>query len=755
MSVPVAIQGIRDELQCAICHELCTEPKTLPCLHSFCYECLEKWVKAKTQLENNSDFLKEFLCPFCMMSSDLSSGPSSLPTNFQLKGLIQKVKNLNAPERAMCDECVEDAKEKAISYCNTCKEALCSFHVEVHRKSRAFVGHNVTALEQSDSQIPEERRREQQPKTPTGLMMCSQHKESLQWYCMSHEVPICIHCTAKDHKTCSFDFITDRLVQEEREMIEDGYQPLKEMIPRVEECCSGLEQCLSKLNSSKQSMSNEIREMTEQQEHELRMKSQLLLARVDDKYVEMKKELEFHWKEVQQLKDLLCSSFGEMQNTVGTATDVNLLKTKKQLLAQSENLQELFKKADLKLPKENGDMRSHYTLEHSPVVFGHMRERVKSIKHQVTPPVVEQNVEMTVKVTTQSVLEQPLKAGGATCEGYFHHHDQATHTISCDMTDHKDGTYSLLCVPRGYGPGKVTIRFPLDDVQETCIDVNVVRSYCPLQPNPSSLELHCSPWGVAVLRNNLLAVSTSERDVKIYDINTQQHVSTVRSNFVRPYAMVEDKEGNMWVTDREAHNIQKFRRNGENWEKVVQIGNKGREEGKFAHPRGIAIHPKSGLVYVSDMRNHRIQVFLDDQRTGEPPKVVNSFGSHGTETGQLDQPASLVFNKQGQLVVCDDRNSRLQLFTRDGNYVESIGVTQDGVGLLCSPIGVALDRHGRYIVGEFGSHAITFLDSNGKLLSSIRTAGGVGEFLRPRGVAVDESGRIYIADFQNERMVIL
>ena len=756
MSMPIAIKGIREELQCAICHELCTEPKTLPCLHSFCYECLKKWVESKKQLENNSAFLKEFKCPCCQSSSDLSSGPSSLPTNFTINAVIQHVKKLDALGKMMCGECVDDDKE-AVSFCKTCQEPLCTFHVEVHRKSRQLVGHEVVALEQFKTQVPEEMRQEQQqqPKTPTGLV-CPKHNDNLQWYCVSCTVPICIHCTAKDHRGCSFEFIEDRLVQGEREMIEDNFKPVEEMIPKVKDCHDGLIQCVSKLDASKKSMDEEIIELTKQQECEIRQKSALLLAKVEDKYVLMKKTIDFRLNEVRQLEDYLCSSIRDMKSIVGTATDVNLLKSRKQLMAQSETLQGLLDQADLNLPQENGDMRSNYTLEPVPVVLGHIRERVRCVKHQVTQPIVEQNVEMTVKVTSLSTLEQPLRTGGATCEGFFHHLDQtSTHTVSCSVTDHKDGTYSLACVPSGYGPGKVTIRFPREEVPEACLDVNVVRSYRPLQPRPSAIELHCSPWGVTVLRNNQLAVSTSEKDVKIYDINTQQLISTVRSNFVRPYAMAEDKEGNMWVTDREAHNIQKFRRNGGKWEKVVQIGSKGREEGKFAHPRGIAIHPKSGLVYVSDMRNHRIQVFLDDQRIGES-RVMNSFGTHGTENGQLDQPASLAFNKQGQLVVCDDRNSRLQLFTRDGNYVECIGVTQDNTGLLCSPIGVALDSHGRYIVGEFGSHAVSFLDCNGRLLSSIRTAGEpVGEFLRPRGVAVDDSGRIYVADFQNERMVIL
>ena len=765
-TLPIAIKGMREELECAICRELCTEPKTLPCLHSFCHKCLKEWVDSKILLEgNNVAFLKHFECPFCRAPSDLSSGTASLRTNFSLKTIIEHVKVMESMKNCgepTCAQCVDDEKEEAVSFCNSCQAPLCQYHVQVHRKSRDYVGHTIVSLEEASAQTPEERRKHSKslpsPDTLVNPNICQRHNEQLQWYCMTCENPICIHCTAKDHKDHSFEFINERLAQDEKEMIEENFKPVEDMIPQVMDCCAKLQQCLEKLEATKKTLKNEIEQVTELRREEIQQKGTLLSARLDDKYFSMKKELSIRLEELNHLKDSLVGSVKYMKLTIQTAPDVDLLMSKKQLLARADTLQQTITDTNLKIPETNGDLCSCYTLETVPAVLGHIRERVKSVKCELNQVVAKQGMEMSVKVSTHGVQDHPLRTGGASCEGFFQHLDknmQDTETIPCRVTDHNNGTYSFSCIPPAYGPGKVTISFSTELVQELSLNVSVVRSYDPLIPNPTAIELHCSPWGVALLRNNQLAVSTSDKDVRIFDINTQQKVATVNSNFVRPYAMTEDKDGNLWVTDREAHNIQKFRYSGEGWHKVVQVGCRGREEGKFAHPRGIAVHPNSGLLYVSDMRNHRIQVFLDDNRTNEP-RVMNSFGTHGADVGQLDQPASLAFNKRGQLVVCDDRNGRLQLFNHNGGHVDCVGVTQTGIGLLCSPIGVALDNHGRYVIGEFGSHAVSFLSPEGKLLGCVRTAGGdVGEFLRPRGVAVDAGGRIYVADFQNERIVIL
>lgn len=128
------------------------------------------------------------------------------------------------------------------------------------------------------------------------------------------------------------------------------------------------------------------------------------------------------------------------------------------------------------------------------------------------------------------------------------------------------------------------------------------------------------------------------------------------------------------------------------------------------------------------------------------------FGSSGKLPGLFDMPAGMCFNRSGHLVVCDDRNCRLQVFDTEGRFLNTIGV-KDQIGWLCSPIGVCCDGLGRYIVTEFGSHCISFLDPDGEFLGCVRSVKGYGHFIHPKGVAVDAFGYVYVADSLNMRVI--
>ena len=43
------VDRIREELICAVCLDILSEPKVLQCAHSFCRECLEKIVARRQQ----------------------------------------------------------------------------------------------------------------------------------------------------------------------------------------------------------------------------------------------------------------------------------------------------------------------------------------------------------------------------------------------------------------------------------------------------------------------------------------------------------------------------------------------------------------------------------------------------------------------------------------------------------------------------------------------------------------------------------
>ena len=75
-------QKIKDEITCSICSDFFTDPKTAPCLHTFCKICLEK------SIEMNKTLKRVARCPLCR--AELTQDDVRLiPNNFVTKRLVE------------------------------------------------------------------------------------------------------------------------------------------------------------------------------------------------------------------------------------------------------------------------------------------------------------------------------------------------------------------------------------------------------------------------------------------------------------------------------------------------------------------------------------------------------------------------------------------------------------------------------------------------------------------------------------------
>ena len=107
-----------DELKCGICLELFQDPRTLPCLHTFCRECIQRSLN-----ENHS--LK---CPVCRAKHELSNeGAGLLPVN-QYTLQEPPLKRLQQPEdnggqQDECKSCGEQAP--VVAWCEDCDTMIC------------------------------------------------------------------------------------------------------------------------------------------------------------------------------------------------------------------------------------------------------------------------------------------------------------------------------------------------------------------------------------------------------------------------------------------------------------------------------------------------------------------------------------------------------------------------------------------------------------------------------------------------------
>lgn len=155
-------------------------------------------------------------------------------------------------------------------------------------------------------------------------------------------------------------------------------------------------------------------------------------------------------------------------------------------------------------------------------------------------------------------------------------------------------------------------------------------------------------------------------------------------------------------------------------------------------------------IFAYDSSNCRIAIFTDSSTTYICEK--------GSDNGQLGGRGTLAFDNNGNLVVADTENNRVQVLnSSDGAHIRTItGIINDMRGKqLNRPGGIAFTDDGKHIIiadtGNHRVHVLTYTD--GKIVKSF---GMKGEFNGPYGVLVDdEYGRIIVSDEKTHRIQVI
>ena len=121
----------------------------------------------------------------------------------------------------------------------------------------------------------------------------------------------------------------------------------------------------------------------------------------------------------------------------------------------------------------------------------------------------------------------------------------------------------------------------------------------------------------------------------------------------KPESVIIDSKDNVYVADFGNHRIQKFTKDGKF---VLKWGSKGIGDGEFNGPAGMSID-RNDNIYVTDKNNNRIQVFTANGT------FLTKFGTEGSGPGQFILPEGVgVDINTGLVYVADTGNYRIQVF---------------------------------------------------------------------------------------------
>ena len=149
-----------------------------------------------------------------------------------------------------------------------------------------------------------------------------------------------------------------------------------------------------------------------------------------------------------------------------------------------------------------------------------------------------------------------------------------------------------------------------------------------------------------------------------------------------------------------------------------------------------------------DNDNHRVLVYsLTDY------KLLESWGSEGEGMQYLRNPFFIAIAKDTSLVVVDVLNTRVQVWTPQGEAVSSIGVYGVDLGQLYRPKGVCVDKDNTIFVSDSYVGAIQTFNRYGHFKTVVGDeAGEVMIWNTPVGITIDDRQRLYVVEMIPNRV---
>jgi DNA-binding beta-propeller fold protein YncE len=267
-------------------------------------------------------------------------------------------------------------------------------------------------------------------------------------------------------------------------------------------------------------------------------------------------------------------------------------------------------------------------------------------------------------------------------------------------------------------------------------------------------------------QDRVLVFNRSEHPVLVFDRDGAFLSSWGEGVFARPHGIHVGPDDAIYCTDDLDHTVRKFSSDGK---LLMTLGTSGSpsETGAFSvdyrniqqagppfnFPTNVALSP-DGEIYVTDgYGNARVHKFSVDG------KLLFSWGEAGSGAGEFRVPHGIAVDQAGTVFVADRENSRIQLFSPTGEFID---VWND----IARPCDLIFDRAGNLFVAELGYRAgmfagdeppmtnptggrVSVFSGGGQLLA--RWGGGdqpcaPGDFFAPHDIWIDSRGDLYVSE---------
>lgn len=746
------LEQLKDQVHCVVCLDVYDQPRTLPCLHSFCTLCLENLPQKK------EGYRYVIVCPICRTKVDVpNDGVRCFPNAFHINNLIEVYQKLTKVKgkSTLCENCNEG---NATGHCAQCRQFLCNDCITTHKKWTMFSQHVIKSLEEMahtsvDTMITAKKSEKLE------VQSCKKHNKPLEIYCETCDEVICSNCTVKLHKDHEYDLISDTY-EKQQQIIESHLKPVEEEIRKATVVSNDLEKRRKKVKEKGKVVKRDIHRMVEDVISILQRSEASLTQKVDKIMQGEEEELTEKSKSVEMALGHMRSCQDFVTQLLSIGNEQQVLVSKKQMIDRMSSVVQMVNLESLQV-KEEFDLQFNpdSTVETAARSIGDVS---LVLPQSSTPDYTASQFTCGAIAMNKSKVRIPIVIKGA-----FSHLDEVKVTCSVAqegekkgkailanvISDATQGNYSINCHPVSNGRHQLAV-FANDTKIGTRSIVIPFNPYLQVINPVTFLQKLDSPYGVSVSPSGIVAVvECSSNSVSVLDSKGHKMKSVggkeggekngqAKFNYPRGVALTHDNH--ILVSDN--HRLQKVTLDG----KLVEIiGQPGMGDLEFNTPCGVKVHEEDGKVYIVESSNHRVQVLNPDLT------FSHKFGSQGAGPGQFTRPRDIAFDLKGNIYITDAGNHRIQKFSPQGEYICSIGGPGCGAGQLSRPHGIAVDAYGMVHVAEVANHRVSSFTVDGDFVRSFGEEGsGRDQFKGAGGMAIGSDGRLYICDFYNKRVAV-
>ena len=671
-----------DFLQCLLCNNTYTDPRLLPCLHTFCKKCIEKHIEDEYHFKNNSEKTSDksnekeeettthvpngltenhilvetsFKCTICQSEMMAKNGSDTdFPENTFVKSLCQ-MHGYKVEKKRQCDYCRFDGHAVLASHlCLECQDNMCQACTGAHHRTKVTRGHKVIPYEQVKKGLYDiDIRRFQK-------VNCPKHaEEALDMFCERCEVLVCKECKVGHHDNHRWTSVEKATVKYEG-LMNNLLKGIQHQIPNVHNYVQFLANYDTSIDHSREKATNEITEHTEQLHKFIEEQKALCLAKLNEESDREKSEIQVRSSNLKTAAASLENNELFLSNLLKHGKPGEILSLHRQINQRLTSL------TQMQMDGLKNRLRASFQVGNS------------------TPKNIE-------TIFGRLVIS----------------HDSFTHSES--------GLASQ---------GALQISQMLPSLKNT---PDLVTEF---EAAGKTTAKDVWPTGIAVTKfGEIAVVDRDNKCVRIFNQSGEMKLEIIgkaENKFKTPFAVAALKSGDIAITDYEAEDVKVFSTQGIH---VMTI-----TEG-IKYPRGIAANSKEQIIVLDCQLR---QLTVHDPKSGKLIRTIP--GSDSRNNKVLVDPFYVAVTPNDNIIVTDTASPHLKFFSPTGEYLANYGRYGMGDREILQPYGVCCDDYGHIFVADNKNHRVHVILPDGQFLQFLVTKDD--GCWHPMGVAMTEKGEI-------------